>query len=155
MSRGLREVALGIGRHPLRSLLVLFTFSLGFASVVATVATVEGGRRTIQNDLENLGVDVIAAINPLRVGPITIGDGSRGSRLIDGAMVRELEKVGRAALDWLEDNSTDAAYDAIGVPLRTALDRDGLTKTQSSPRPEAASAPSTQAEQGSERTRDS
>ena len=46
-------------RHRLRSFLIFLTFVLGFASVLGTIATVEGGRRTIRNSLENLGTDVI------------------------------------------------------------------------------------------------
>ena len=65
-------------RHPLRSVLVSVTFALGLASVVSIVGTIEGGRRTIGHDLEALGTDLIAIVNPLRLGSVAIGKPTSG-----------------------------------------------------------------------------
>ena len=83
-----REIRSGIGRHPLRSILVSCTFAIGFASVLVTIATVEGGRRSIREMLLGLGVDVIACFNPMEIGPVHIGD--LGGSLIDQAVVEDL-----------------------------------------------------------------
>ncbi|MEC9477443.1 MAG: ABC transporter permease [Planctomycetota bacterium] len=65
-------------RHPVRSVLVAFTFTLGLASVVSIVGTVEGGRKAIGHDLEALGTDLIALVNPLRLGSVAIGKPTSG-----------------------------------------------------------------------------
>lgn len=88
-----REIGAGLGRHPLRTILVLLTFSLAFSMVIATIATVEGGRRSIVSDLENLGVDVIGCLNPMRIGPAVLGRSTRGARPVDTPMIAELEKT--------------------------------------------------------------
>ena len=59
--------------------------------VIATIATVEGGRMAIMSDLENLGVDVIGCLNPLRLGPAVLGAQSPDVRPIDAALIAELE----------------------------------------------------------------
>ena len=83
---------MGLARHPLRSFLVFLTFALGAASCIVTIAAVEGGRRSIINDLEGLGVDVIAALNPIRMGPVSLGDPSAQGNPIEGAMVADLQQ---------------------------------------------------------------
>lgn len=88
----MRVAIAAILRHPGRSTLLVLTFALGFASVIAIVATVEGGRRSIRSDVLSLGVDVIAALNPVSLGPLReIGELSPGSRAIDAAAVHELQ----------------------------------------------------------------
>ena len=74
----LRISAERVIRHPLRSGLVTLTFALGLASVVSIVGTIEGGRKAIGHDLEALGTDLIAMVNPLRLGSVAIGKPTTG-----------------------------------------------------------------------------
>jgi hypothetical protein len=86
-----REVWIPIVRHPGRSTLLVLTFALGFASVLATVATIEGGRRSIREDVMSLGVDVIAALNPIEMAHIPLlGALARGKRPIDAPAASDL-----------------------------------------------------------------
>ncbi len=89
----MRESIIPILRHPGRSALLVLTFALGFASVIASVATIEGGRQTIRSDAMALGIDVIAALNPVTVGPVTlIGESRAGTRPVDVAAIADLER---------------------------------------------------------------
>ncbi len=72
------EALRGLLRNPLRACLVLLTLALGYASVLVTVAAVEGGRRALRHDLESLATDVIACLSPGRLGPLSIGGAERG-----------------------------------------------------------------------------
>lgn len=76
MSPLLQDVVLALTRQRVRSLLILATFATGFASVLMTIAVVEGGRRAISKDLRSLGIDCVVCLNPLQVGWVKIGDGS-------------------------------------------------------------------------------
>lgn len=87
----LRNAILGLIRHPLRSILVTLTFALGLASVVAIVGTIEGGRKAISHDLEALGTDLIALVNPLRLGSVAIGKPTSG-RLIDSEHLKKFDE---------------------------------------------------------------
>lgn len=88
------KVSVGRGpllRHPGRSALLILTFALGFASVLAGVATMEGGRQNIRKDALALGVDVIACLNPVSVGPIQLLlKSGAGARRIDESVIEEL-----------------------------------------------------------------
>lgn len=98
----LRDVLLALARQRVRSALVLTTFAIGFASVLMTIAVVEGGRRAISKDLRNLGVDCIACLNPLQVGWVEIGE-TRGRKLDreDVAALRhELGDTARAVIPF-------------------------------------------------------
>jgi len=82
----------GVLRSPGRSALLLLTYAVGFASVLAAVGTIEGGRRSIESDLSALGADVIAALNPVTVGPLTIVEpGAEGAATIDDETLDLLE----------------------------------------------------------------
>ncbi len=83
-----RQIARGLSRHPLRTLLLYLTYVLGFASVLGTFATVEGGREGIRADLESLGIDVVAVFNPVRIDLI--------------GRLRETPPIDRATLASLE-----------------------------------------------------
>lgn len=83
-----REVTAGIGRHPLRSALIAFTFAIGFGSALLTISTVEGGRRTTRKMLEGLGIDVIACFNPMQLGPVAIGRPT--GKAIDQKVIEDL-----------------------------------------------------------------
>lgn len=96
----IREILLGVRRNPVRAFLVFLTFAIGYASVLVTIGTVEGGRRSIQGDLRNLGVDCIACLNPVRVGWMQIG-----------------EKKGRR----LDRETTDALRDELGSTVRAVI----------------------------------
>ncbi|MEO2150304.1 MAG: ABC transporter permease, partial [bacterium] len=109
----LRNSLLAIVRHRMRSLLVVSTFALGLASVVAIVGTIEGGRRAISHDLEALGTDLVALINPLRMGSLAIGVKTAGRPL-------EMEDV--ASIQQQFKGSTDSVS-----PVRIDL---GLSTTQ-------------------------
>ncbi|MDG1454723.1 MAG: hypothetical protein P8R38_00805, partial [Planctomycetota bacterium] len=63
----------------MRSILVTLTFALGFSAVVAIVGTIEGGRRAIGNDLEALGSDLLALVNPVELGTVSLGRVTEGS----------------------------------------------------------------------------
>jgi len=87
----LRTAITAILRHPGRSTLLVLTFALGFASVLAVVATIEGGRRSIRSDVLSLGVDVVAALNPVDLGPLpALGSLAPGTRPVDAAAASEL-----------------------------------------------------------------
>ena len=60
----IRDVQSGLIRHKVRTLLILSTLTFGFASVLVTIGTVEGGRHQISGDLRALGMDVVACLNP-------------------------------------------------------------------------------------------
>lgn len=77
----LQNSMMAIVRHPLRSFLVTTTFALGLASVVSIVGTIEGGRRAIAHDLDALGSDLVAVINPLRLGSLAVGVATQGRAL--------------------------------------------------------------------------
>lgn len=109
----LRNSLLSIMRHRIRSLLVVSTFALGLASVVAIVGTIEGGRRAISHDLEALGTDLVALINPMRLGSLAIGVKTAGRPL-------EMEDV--ASIQQQLQGSTDSVS-----PIRIDL---GLSTTQ-------------------------
>lgn len=85
----LREALRAIGRNPLRAALVLATLALGYASVLVTVATVEGGRQALRHDLETLATDVVACLSPGRIGPLS-RVGSLSKNRLDVAAVNEL-----------------------------------------------------------------
>ena len=81
----------GILRHPGRSFLLVTTYALGFASVLAAVATIEGGRKSIREDALALGVDVVAVLNPVQIGPISLlGTAEEGAKPVDLAAIRAL-----------------------------------------------------------------
>lgn len=99
-----------IRRHPLRSGLLALTFALGLSSVVSIVGTIEGGRTAIRHDLTALGTDLIAMVNPLRLGSVAIGIPTSG------------EPIGREHLVTI-DERLSAITDSVS-PLRVDL---GLT----------------------------
>ena len=109
----LRDSWQSLVRHPLRSVLVATTFALGLASVVAIVGTVEGGRRAISHDLESLGTDLIALINPVRLGSLAVGVDAAG---------RPLNREDAVEIQKKLEQVTDSVS-----PLRIDL---GLTFTQ-------------------------
>ncbi|MDE0961022.1 MAG: ABC transporter permease [Planctomycetota bacterium] len=109
----IRNSVLSIVRHPLRSFLVVLTFALGLASVVAIVGTIEGGRRTISHDLEALGTDLVAVINPLKLGSLSIGVRTEG---------RPLEQADVTSIQQQLQGVTDSVS-----PIRIDL---GLSSTQ-------------------------
>ncbi|MEE2889032.1 MAG: ABC transporter permease [Planctomycetota bacterium] len=106
----LRISAERVIRHPLRSGLVTLTFALGLASVVSIVGTIEGGKKAIRHDLEALGTDLIAMVNPLRLGSVAIGKPTTGQPI----GVDHLEKI---------DDRLAGITDSVS-PLRVDL---GLT----------------------------
>ena len=75
----LKDGMIRIQRSPMRSILVTLTFALGFSAVVAIVGTIEGGRRAIGNDLEALGSDLLALVNPVELGTVSLGRVTEGS----------------------------------------------------------------------------
>lgn len=86
----LEEIRLGLARHKLRSALVLLTFALGFASVLITIGTVEGGRRSILASLDALGPDLIAVMHR-RSGLFSLLSGRRP----DDERRRQMEELSR------------------------------------------------------------
>ncbi len=70
-----------IRKHKVRSLLVTLTFVFGLSSVISIVGTFEGGRRAIEHDLEALGSDLIALINPLKLGVVPLGTITAGEKI--------------------------------------------------------------------------
>lgn len=87
----IKNAILPILHHPGRSALLVLTFGLGFASVLTMVATIEGGRRSIHDDATALGVDIIACLNPVSIGPLpVVGSFGEGERPIDAAAALEL-----------------------------------------------------------------
>lgn len=87
----LREIWKGVRRNRVRSLLIFLTFTVGFASVLVTIGSVEGGRQSIRHDLTNLGLDMIVCLNPVRLGPLGVREARRGTR-IDQSTVRLLRE---------------------------------------------------------------
>ncbi|MCI0651528.1 MAG: ABC transporter permease [Planctomycetes bacterium] len=84
----LRDAAASLRRRPLRTTLVFLTFALGFTSALVTVGTVDGGSARIRGDLENLGPDMIAALNPVRFDFATLFGAAVAP--IDRAVLAEL-----------------------------------------------------------------
>ncbi len=109
----LHSSMMAIVRHPLRSFLVTATFALGLASVVMIVGTIEGGRRAIAHDLDSLGSDLVAVINPLRLGSLAVGVATTG-RPLDRSDVELVREELRGAVDSIS-------------PVRLDL---GLTSTE-------------------------
>lgn len=89
----IREISLGLRRNPVRNILIFLTMCLGYSSVLITIATVEGGRSSIQNDLESLGLDCIACLNPVQVGWLRLGE-KKGKRVDHEAGVVLRERLG-------------------------------------------------------------
>ena len=75
----MKDGMIRIRRSPMRAILVTLTFALGFSAVVAIVGTIEGGRRAIGNDLEALGSDLLALVNPVELGTVSLGRVTEGS----------------------------------------------------------------------------
>ena len=65
-------------RHKVRALLMILTFVLGLGSVVSIVGTIEGGRKAIGHDLEALGTDLMALVNPISLGTLSLGTSTEG-----------------------------------------------------------------------------
>ena len=97
----------GILRNPARSALLTTTYAFGFASVLAAVATIEGGRKNIKEDAVNLGVDVIAALNPIKISPLPFSP--------------ETPKVDRPAIAAVEDELGDSVRAVIPIQMNLAL----------------------------------
>jgi len=97
-----------IARHPMRAVLVSSTFAIGFASVLSIIATIEGGQRAIKHDLDALGTDLIACLNPIRVGPFPeIGEVEEGLRAIEAGDVRALAEMLGSEVDGVIPLSVD------------------------------------------------
>ncbi|MGE4613919.1 MAG: ABC transporter permease [Planctomycetota bacterium] len=94
----LQNSMMAIVRHPLRSFLVTTTFALGLASVVSIVGTIEGGRRAIAHDLDALGSDLVAVINPLRLGSLAVGVATQG-RALDSDDIESVRERLRGDVD--------------------------------------------------------
>ncbi|MGE4620202.1 MAG: ABC transporter permease [Planctomycetota bacterium] len=107
LANTIRNAIQRVRRHPLRSILITMTFALGLASVVSIVGTIEGGRRAIGHDLEALGTDLIALVNPLRLGSVAIGKPTDGKPIA----AEDLAKI---------DERISAITDSIS-PLRVDL----------------------------------
>ncbi|MCA8960542.1 MAG: ABC transporter permease [Planctomycetes bacterium] len=104
-----RESWRGVWRRSARSGLVVLTLALSFSVVLVVIGVIEGGRRSIRDSLFSLGVDVIAALNPIRIeGLPFLRLGRGGSRLID-----------REAIDELKVDVADLAR--VVVPTRIEL----------------------------------
>ena len=108
----------GILRHPGRSALLVTTYAFGFAAVLAAVGTIEGGRKSIREDATSLGVDVIAALNPIAVGPISI----IGDEMASG------ERVDIAAIEALEEEFGDDVRAVIPLRMELGMVRGGTVR---------------------------
>ena len=105
----------GILRHPGRTFLLVTTYSIGFASVLAAVATIEGGRKSIREDAISLGVDVVAVLNPIQVGPVSLlGPAEPNSKLVD-----------LPAIHAIEEELADSVRAIIPLRMELALVRHG------------------------------
>ncbi|MFN0060664.1 MAG: ABC transporter permease [Planctomycetota bacterium] len=98
LQQPVREAVRALATHPLRSALIAATFAVGLASVLVVIGAVEGGRQAIVQTLNSLGIDVIAALNPLQLDQLPgLKIGAGGDRLIDNPAIAELEaKLGAA-----------------------------------------------------------
>ncbi|MEM7167724.1 MAG: ABC transporter permease [Planctomycetota bacterium] len=94
----LQEIWKGVRRNRVRSVLIFTTFAVGFASVLVTIGSVEGGRRSIRSDLEKLGLDMIVCLNPVRLGPLGAGEDRRGKRIDQSTVALLRERLGEQAL---------------------------------------------------------
>lgn len=81
-------------RHRIRALLMILTFVLGLASVISIVGTIEGGRKAIGHDLEALGTDLVALVNPISLGTLALGTSTEGVPVAEEDLDSLLEKVG-------------------------------------------------------------
>lgn len=122
MGSVVRDTVTGIWRHPARSVLIALTFALGFASALVTVATVEGGRRTLRTDLRALGTDVIVALNPIHLTIPFITQFQTHHDPVDASAVRglrdELDGAVRAVVPLhMEMSVVEAGTKSITAPL--------------------------------------
>ena len=79
----IRDAFTRIARHRVRSVLVTLTFVLGLASVISIVGTIEGGRKAIGHDLEALGTDLVALVNPISLGSVALGAVTAGDPIVE------------------------------------------------------------------------
>ena len=82
----IRDAFTRIARHRVRSILVTLTFVLGLASVISIVGTIEGGRKAIGHDLEALGTDLVALVNPISLGSVALGSVTEGDPIVEKDM---------------------------------------------------------------------
>ncbi|MGB1398048.1 MAG: ABC transporter permease, partial [Planctomycetota bacterium] len=81
-------------RHKVRALLMVLTFVLGLASVVSIVGTIEGGRKAIGHDLEALGTDLVALVNPISLGTLSLGTSTEGVPVAEADLDSLFQRVG-------------------------------------------------------------
>lgn len=104
-----------IFRHPIRSILVSSTFALGFASVLSIIATIEGGQRSVTHDLQALGTDLVACLNPIEVGPLPpLGTVEKGFRPIDVGDFDALQAEFSSTVEAVIPFSVDLVVTRIG-----------------------------------------
>ncbi len=87
----LREAWLGLARNPVPNLLQCFVFSIALALVLVVVGSVEGGRVQIRGTLYNLGIDIIAVLNPIEIQALNLRLGRGDEEKITDAVLAELE----------------------------------------------------------------
>lgn len=81
-------------RHKVRALLMVLTFVLGLASVISIVGTIEGGRKAIGHDLEALGTDLVALVNPISLGTLSLGTSTEGVPVAEADLDSLFQRVG-------------------------------------------------------------
>ncbi|OUU20088.1 MAG: hypothetical protein CBC13_11395 [Planctomycetia bacterium TMED53] len=109
----LRDAYSRIINHKARSLLVTLTFVLGLSSVISIVGTIEGGRRAIEHDLEALGSDLIALVNPLKLGTVSMGIMTEGEPITSEDLV-SLRSLLEESVDSVSPLSIDLGLTTFG-----------------------------------------